>query len=65
MDYLHISIFELQKLPIDIYLYFMREAYITNLSSTEEGREYLNNCWRLEQTKPDREKIRSNFEQRG
>lgn len=65
MDYLHINIFELQELPIDIYLFFMREAYIANLSTTDEGKEYLNNCWRLEQTKPDRENIRRNFEKRG
>jgi len=25
---------------------------------TEEGREYLENCWRLEQTNPDRESLR-------
>ena len=65
MDYLHINIFELQELPIDIYLFFMREAYIESLSTTDEGKEYLNNCWRLEQTKPDRENIRRNFEKRG
>lgn len=25
---------------------------------TKEGREYLDNCWRMEQTKPDRKKLR-------
>lgn len=54
-----------EELPIDIYLFFMREAYIESLSTTDEGKEYLNNCWRLEQTKPDRENIRRNFEKRG
>ena len=54
MDYLHINIFELQELPIDIYLFFMREAYIANLSTTDEGKGYL-----------DRENIRRNFEKMG
>jgi hypothetical protein len=25
---------------------------------TEEGKEYLENCWRLEQTNPDKESLR-------
>ncbi len=65
MDYLRIDIFQVQKLPIDIYLYFLREAYITNLKSTKEGKEYLHNCWRIEQTEPERQKIRENLTKRG
>jgi len=26
---------------------------------TEEGRKYLDDCWRLEQTQPDREGLRN------
>jgi hypothetical protein len=29
---------------------------------TEEGRKYLENCWRVEQTKPDRKAIRRKME---
>ena len=66
MDYLHINIFDVQELPIDYYLYFMRQAYIHKLSQTKDGREYLKNCWRMEQTKPDRNKIREQMrKQRG
>jgi len=32
---------------------------------TEEGREYLDNCWRLEQTKPDRKSLRENLKKGG
>lgn len=64
MDYLHINIFQVQELPVDIYLYFMREAYITKLAGTEDGKKYLENCWRIEQTKPERQKIRENFKER-
>lgn len=58
IDYLSITIFDVQEMPIDLYLYFMREANIHKLMQTKEGREYLDNCWRMEQTKPDRKKLR-------
>lgn len=58
IDYLNITIFDIQEMPIDLYLYFMREANIHKLMQTKEGREYLDNCWRMEQTKPDRKKLR-------
>ena len=59
IDYLNITIFDVQEMPIDLYLYFMREANIHKLMQTKEGREYLDNCWRMEQTKPDRKKLRA------
>ena len=58
IDYLNITIFDVQEMPIDLYLYFMREANIHKLMQTKEGREYLDNCWRMEQPKPDRKKLR-------
>lgn len=65
MDYCHIDIYEVQEMEIDVYLFFMREAMIFENSKTEEGREYLKNCWRMEQTKPDREGLRKNFKKKG
>ena len=59
IDYLNINIFDVQLMPMDIYLYFRREAYITKLLETQEGREYLENCWRIGQAEPDRESIRA------
>ena len=41
------------------YLIWRRDAYIYWLSSFEEGREYLDNAWRMEQTKPERAKLRA------
>ncbi len=58
IDYLNVSIFDVQEMPIDLYLYFMRESYIYTLSQTEKGRKYLEDCYRMTQTKPDRKKIR-------
>lgn len=61
MDYCHINIYEVQEMEIDIYLFFLREAMIFENSKSEEGREYLRNCWRIEQTKPDRQKLREKY----
>ena len=58
IDYLNITISDVQEMPIDLYMYFMRGANIQRLLQTKEGREYLDNCWRMEQTKPDRKKLR-------
>lgn len=65
IDYLNITIFDVQEMPIDLYLYFMREANIHKLMQTKEGREYLDNCWRMEQTKPDRKKLREKMRKGG
>jgi hypothetical protein len=35
------------------------------MSQTEKGEEYLDNAWRIEQTKPDREKLREKFGKEG
>lgn len=41
------------------YLVWRRDAYIYMLSRTEAGQEYLDNAWRMEQTEPDRARLRS------
>lgn len=40
------------------YFTWRRDAFIYMLSRTEAGQEYLNNAWRMEQTKPDRAALR-------
>jgi hypothetical protein len=47
------------------YLIYRRDAFIYRMSQTEKGEEYLNNAWRLEQTKPDRESLRKKFGKEG
>jgi len=61
MDYCRINICDIQDMPIDLYLFFLREAMIFENSQTEEGREYLRDCWRLEQTRPDKDNLRGKF----
>lgn len=43
------------------YLILRRDAFITKLNSTENGRKYLNDAYRLTLTKPDRKRLREQF----
>lgn len=61
MDYTGLNLNEIQQMELDEYLFYMREAYIYNLNQTEKGREYLDNCWRIKQKRPDRQALRKKF----
>lgn len=52
------SIPEVRELNFIQYLIWRRDAFIHKLSQTEEGQKYLDNAWRMEQTEPDRVKLR-------
>ena len=52
---------EVQEMDLDVYLFMVREAFIHYNTQTKEGREYLENCWRMKQTKPDRKALRELF----
>lgn len=45
-------------MDIVCYLQLRRDAYIHVLRQTKDGREYLENAWRLEQTEPERDELR-------
>ena len=59
--YSGLSFAEIEELPIDTYFLLLRDAFIYDKSKTEEGREYLENGWILEQTEPDRNSLREKF----
>ncbi len=52
---------EVQELDIIDYLIYRRDAFIYSLNQTEKGREYLDNAYRLEETKPDVDALHSHF----
>lgn len=60
-DYAGLSFYELGRLPVDVFMGLLRDAYIYRLEQTEAGREYLESCWILEQTAPDRGRLREKF----
>lgn len=53
MDYGNLNYFQALELPCDLFLYLVKKATIEKLESTEEGREYLEKCERMQQTSID------------
>ena len=47
------------------YLQLRRDAWIHMLRQTEKGREYLYNAWRIEQSEPERNKLRTKHGAKG
>lgn len=43
------------------YRLLLRDALIHACEETETGREYLDKCWVLEQTEPDRKRLREKY----
>lgn len=64
-DYSRLNFIEIEDLPIDVYMLLLRDAFIYKQEQSEEGRKYLANCWRIEQTEPDRKKLRERFGKEG
>lgn len=64
-EYTGLNILQVEELDYIDYLIYRRDAFIYRMSQTEEGEKYLNNAWRLEQTKPDRETLRNKFGKEG
>lgn len=64
-QYTGLNILQVAELDYIDYLIYRRDAFIYRMSQTDKGKEYLNNAWRLEQTKPDREQLREKFGKEG
>lgn len=56
---------EVEQLDYIDYLVYRRDAFIYKMNQTEKGEEYLKKAWRLEQTTPERGKLRSKFGKEG
>ena len=56
--YTGLNFHEVGALEYVQFLTYRRDAYIYSLEQTEDGREYLENAWRMEQSKPDRKALR-------
>ena len=57
-EYAGLSLLEVRELNYVQYLIWRRDAFIHKWSQSEAGQEYLDNAWRMEQTKPDRVRLR-------
>ena len=57
--YTGLNIKQVGQLNYIEYLQYRRDAFINWLNQSEKGQEYLRNAWRMEQTEPDRPKLRA------
>ena len=55
------SFSELLETDCITFKMLLRDAFINKMSQKDEGREYLENCWLLKQTKPDRKRLKRDF----
>lgn len=60
-SYTGLNFHEVGQLDYVEYLTYRRDAFIYTMNQTEKGQEYLDNAWRMEQTKPDRAALRRRF----
>lgn len=60
-SYTGLNFHDVGQLDYGTYLLWLRDAYLHTLNSTAEGREYLDDAWRLTQVKPDRGALRRRF----
>ncbi|MEL7646976.1 MAG: hypothetical protein AAGU76_02730 [Sedimentibacter sp.] len=61
-EYSGLNFIEVSDLDFDVYKLLFRDAYIWKLQQTERGQEYMQNAYILEQSNPDREKLRQHFQ---
>lgn len=60
-SYTGLNFYEVGQLDLVQFLTWRRDAYIYMLTRTEAGQEYLDNCWRMEQTEPNRKALREKY----
>lgn len=60
-EYTGLTMLQVKQLPYIEYLTYRRDAFISWLNKSEPGQQYLDNAWRMEQTEPDRPKLRRKF----
>lgn len=60
-EYTGLNMLQVEELNYVDYLIYRRDAFINQMSKTEKGQKYLDNAYRLEQTAPDRKKLREKF----
>jgi hypothetical protein len=63
-DYTGFSFIEIYEMDLLEYYSFLHDAVIFRYNQTEEGQKYLEKCWILQQTAPDRKKLRQKFGRR-
>lgn len=58
IQYSGLTYHEVLELPLDVFMLMVKNHYISELNSTQEGRDYLEKCARLNTTEVDRNEVR-------
>lgn len=64
-DYTGMDFLRIDELPYAIFMLYRHDAWVANMSQTEEGREFVKACVRLRKTSADTAAIRKFNEERG
>lgn len=64
-QYTGLNFNEIGQLNYVAFLQYRRDAFIQRCRGTAEGQEYLDNAWRMEQTRPDRTSLRKKLKKGG
>lgn len=64
-EYSNLDFNKLIELDCVTYRILVRDAFVYSLEKTEAGREYLENAWLMQQTKPDKNKLKKVFNKGG
>ena len=59
--YTNLTILDVQDLNWLDYLLYRRDAFISQMSQTDEGQKYLDKAWIYSQTDSDRQSLRDLF----
>ena len=60
-DYSRLNFNECMELDYYTYGLLFKDAFIHEYKQSEQGRAYLEDCYLLQQTQPDRKKLREKF----
>lgn len=62
-DYTGLNFNEVIQLDAITYKILLKDAFISKMSKSEEGREFLEDAYNLRQVKPDRKALRARFKE--
>ena len=57
-EYARLSMVDVEDLNVVDFCLLLRDSVIYRCSQTDKGLEYLENCWRITQTKMDKQSLR-------
>ncbi len=60
-EYTGLNFIQIDELNIIEFWAYLRDSIIYKYNQTKKGQEYLEKCWIMEQTQPDRESLRNRF----